>query len=78
MEMPTKRAGKISFINKQQQQAQMVRRLEEQLMKAKHKMAEEESKEKKSSSVRVTAFNNPMQSVHSHSNHTVIEQIVPV
>ena len=82
MEQPTKRAGKINFVSKQQLQAQRVQRLQDQLQKAQVKMAEveEEAKDQHSSSRMVTAFNaNPMQSVHSASNsrhHVGIERVV--
>ena len=82
MEPPTRRAGKINFVSKQQQQAHRVQRLQDQLQKAQVKMAEveEEAKEHHSSSRMVTAFNaNPIQSVHSASNrgHDIgIERVV--
>ena len=69
VEQRTKRAGKITFVSKQQQQALRVQKLEVQLGKARAKL-HEESKEVNSMpiSAHVTAFHNPIQSVHSHSH----------
>ena len=76
VEQRTKRAGRINFTNKQQQQALRVQRLEDQLSKARANVAAEESKERShASSHNVTAFDNPIQTVQTSSH---IGAIVPV
>ena len=62
-EMPTKNAGRVSFVSKDQQQAMRVQRLQEQLNKARARIQDEEIKQSRdASSVQVTAFENPLQS----------------
>ena len=62
---PTKNAGRISFVSKQQQQTMRVDRLQQQLLKARARMDDENQAQiataNHASSVNVTAFrNNPI------------------
>ena len=69
----TKKTARLNFVNKQQQQAIKVRRLEDQLNQARAVAAAEELKDR-STSNRVTAFMNPILTANSTSN---IAGIVP-